>query len=174
MLEKYSQGTKRPRERPEDLVLLADKYETDFKLMRELYKKADEVEEVAVMKVRAVVGWLGLTWVSLCRLGVTWVCPPLPCLALPCLVSSLCSPQSRFLSCFFASSPSTFGLDGFVFIFLCCIDLFRCLFILCVNLKNSALFVGVHFFQGKTAVLFWGQTTWDLTGLFPKRDCSLL
>ncbi|CAM9926691.1 unnamed protein product, partial [Laminaria digitata] len=50
VLEKYSGGTKRPRERPEKLVALADKYETDLKLMRELYKKADDVEEVAVMK----------------------------------------------------------------------------------------------------------------------------
>lgn len=44
----------RPRARPEKLVALAYKYETDLEIMRELYSRADEVHEVAIMKVRFV------------------------------------------------------------------------------------------------------------------------
>ena len=78
VLEKYSGGTKRVREKPEKLVALAEKYETDLKLMRELYKKADEVEEVAIMKVRPVKflfgkAWVGLAWHGLAWLGLTWL-----------------------------------------------------------------------------------------------------
>lgn len=51
MSEKYTTGPRRHRPRPEQLKALAHKYETDLKVMRVLYKKADEVEEVAVMKV---------------------------------------------------------------------------------------------------------------------------
>ena len=73
MLEKYSASAKRPRERPEKLVALADKYEADLKLMRELYKKADGVEEVAVKKVRAVLDWVWLAWLGLAWIGLEWL-----------------------------------------------------------------------------------------------------
>lgn len=49
--DKYCTGQLRLKARPEQLVLLSQKYETDLKIMRELYKRADEVEEVAIMKV---------------------------------------------------------------------------------------------------------------------------
>lgn len=49
--EKYSTGNRRLKARPDQLVALANKYETDLKIMRELYKRADDVKEVAIMKV---------------------------------------------------------------------------------------------------------------------------
>lgn len=50
--EKYSSSTsRRGKPRPETLVALSRQYEKDLKVMRELYKRADEVDEVAVMKV---------------------------------------------------------------------------------------------------------------------------
>lgn len=52
MSEKYTAGPRRARARPDQLVKLSHQYETDLKIMRELYKMADGVEEVAVMKVR--------------------------------------------------------------------------------------------------------------------------
>ncbi|CAN0197407.1 unnamed protein product, partial [Ectocarpus sp. 8 AP-2014] len=48
--DKYCTGQLRLKARPDQLVSLSQKYETDLKIMRELYKRADEVEEVAIMK----------------------------------------------------------------------------------------------------------------------------
>lgn len=53
---KYSSGLRRPRVRPDQLVALSHQYEMDLKIMRELYKRTDEVEEVAIMKVRQGIG----------------------------------------------------------------------------------------------------------------------
>lgn len=53
--EKYSPSTsRRGKPRPETLIALSRQYEKDLKVMRELYKRADEVDEVSVMKVS---GW---------------------------------------------------------------------------------------------------------------------
>lgn len=44
-------GRGRVRPRPNALVALSHQYELDLKAMQDLYKRADKVEEVAVMKV---------------------------------------------------------------------------------------------------------------------------
>lgn len=95
VLEKYSAGTKRSRERPEKLVALAEKYETDLKLMRELYKKADDVEEVAVMKVRTVLDGVGAAWGCL-GAGLAFV---LSCLVLTCISLASLALSYLVLSC---------------------------------------------------------------------------
>ena len=57
--EKYSCGLRRGKQRPEKLMTMSRQYEVDLKLMRELYKRAEEVEEVAIMKVGVAVAAAG-------------------------------------------------------------------------------------------------------------------
>lgn len=45
-------GRSRSRPRPDELGRLSHQYEEHLKSMHELYQRADEVEEVNVMKVR--------------------------------------------------------------------------------------------------------------------------
>lgn len=50
--EKYTVGgTRRGKARPDELVALSHQYDLDLKAMQGLYKRADEVDEVNVMKV---------------------------------------------------------------------------------------------------------------------------
>lgn len=48
----------RGKPRPDQLVALCDRYEQDLETMQALYKQADEVHEVSVMKVRETFFWL--------------------------------------------------------------------------------------------------------------------